>query len=86
MIEEHIKKCIDRLQDMRVGIMWDGRFYDETTKHIVRDNHIKCILKNDTGLRSKEIEISMEWMKKNIAKACEANKHLVQDMEIVGVL
>jgi hypothetical protein len=86
MINDPLKKCIERLQELRIGVMWDGKFYDERTKHIVRDNHIKCILRNDTGITSKDVTKSIEWIKKNIARACEANQHLVQDVEIKGIL
>jgi hypothetical protein len=86
MINEPLKKCVERLQELRIGVMWDGKFYDENTKFIVRDNHIKCILRNDTGITSKDATKSIEWIKRNIARACEANKHLVQDVEIKGIL
>ena len=86
MINEPLKKCIERLQELRIGVMWDGKFYDENTKFIVRDNHIKCMLRNDTGITSKDATKSIEWIKMNIARACEANQHLVQDVEIRGIL
>jgi hypothetical protein len=86
MINDPLKKCLDRLQELNIGIMWDGKFWDESTKFIVRDNHIKCMLRNDTGCTSSEVEKAIDWIKRNIARACEANKHLVQDVEIKGIL
>ena len=86
MINDPLKLCIDRLQELYIGVMWDGSFYDETTKQIIRDNHVKCILKNDTKISAKDVAKSIDWIKRNIAIACEANKHLVQDVEIRGIL
>jgi hypothetical protein len=86
MIIEPTKICIDRMQALGIGILASGRFFDENSQCVLHDNHMRCILKNDTGLPASMIKTSMDWMKRNVAAAVKANNHLTQDVTVKGTL
>lgn len=86
MIIEPTKICIDRMQALGIGILASGRFFDEASQCVLHDNHMRCILKNDTGLPSSMIKKSMDWMKRNVEAAVKANSHVTQDVKVLGVL
>lgn len=70
---EEMRQVVVRLKDLRLGMVECGEFIDENTNKKLHNNHVRCILRHDTGFCTAKVDaivdkiraMLLDYMNKN---------------------